>query len=102
MQKHSLYFAALCWAVFFVGLAAVVWIGGGYLGSNLLGAAVAIAIGAGYLVGAFELFRYRQATSSLREAVADLSATPSSLGTWLGRLHPGLRNALMTSSQLMN
>ena len=94
MQKHSLYFAALCWAVFFVGLAAVVWIGGGYLGSNPLGAAVAIAIGAGYLVGAFELFRYRQATSSLREAVADLSATPSSLGTWLGRLHPGLRNAV--------
>ncbi|WNL44603.1 DUF802 domain-containing protein [Dyella sp. BiH032] len=88
MLKHSLYFA-----VFFVGLAAVCWIGGGYLGSNPLGAAVALAIGAGYLVGAFELFRYRQATFSLREAVSDLTTTPPSLGAWLDRLHPSLRNA---------
>lgn len=88
MLKHSLYFV-----VFLVGLAAVCWIGGGYLGSNPLGAAVAMAIGASYLVGSFELFRYRQATASLRAAVAELSATPPSLGGWLERLHPSLRNA---------
>lgn len=92
-MRHSLRFAALCCTVFLVGLAAVGWIGVGYLGSNPLGAAVAAAIGAGYLVGAFELLRYRQATSSLRGAMAELSATPPSLGAWLERLPPGLRHA---------
>ncbi|HEY0199328.1 MAG TPA: DUF802 domain-containing protein [Rhodanobacter sp.] len=81
-------------AVFFVGLAAVCWIGAGYAGSNPLGAAIAMLIGACYLAGALELHRYRQATSTLRHAVTDLSAAPSSLGDWLGRLHPGLRNAV--------
>ncbi len=80
-------------AVFIVGLAAVCWIAGGYLGSNPLGAAVAMLIGACYLAGGLELHRYRQATSTLEHAVAGLSETPSSLGDWLGRLHPSLRNA---------
>ncbi len=80
-------------AVFIVGLAAVCWIAGGYLGSNPLGAAVAMLIGACYLAGGLELHRYRQATSTLEQAVAGLSEPPSSLGDWLGRLHPSLRNA---------
>ena len=92
MQKHSLYFAALCWAVFFVGLAAVVWIGGGYLGSNPLGAAVAIAIGAGYLVGAFELLRYRQAVpgpkvTSSRDDSRELTEFPARLTICNTRKH---------------
>jgi len=80
--------------VFFVGLAAVCWIGVGYVGSNPLGAAVAMVIGACYLAGGLELHRYRQATSTLQHAVTDLSAAPSSLGNWLDRLHPSLRNAV--------
>ncbi|MBN8888142.1 MAG: DUF802 domain-containing protein [Rudaea sp.] len=79
--------------VFFAGLAVVCWIGAGYVGSNPLGAAAALLIGACYLAGAFELYRYRQATASLQLAVADLSAAPPSLDAWLGRLHPSLRNA---------
>lgn len=81
-------------AVFVVGLAAICWVGVGYIGSNPLGAAVALLIGACYVAGAIELHRYRQATSTLQHAVADLSATPSSLGAWLERLHPSLRNAV--------
>ena len=80
-------------AVFFVGLAAVCWIGAGYVGSNPLGLAVTVLIGACYLAGALELYRYGQATSTLEHAVADLSAAPPSLGDWLSRLHPSLRNA---------
>ncbi|APG03541.1 hypothetical protein BJI69_06200 [Luteibacter rhizovicinus DSM 16549] len=81
-------------AVFVVGLVAVCWIGVGYVGSNPLGAAVALLIGACYVAGALELHRYRQATSTLQHAVADLSVAPSSLGSFLERLHPSLRNAV--------
>ena len=81
-------------AVFLVGLAAVCWIGAGYVGSNPLGAAVAMLIGACYLAGGLELHRYRQATSTLQHAVTDLPAAPPSLGDWLDRLHPSLRNAV--------
>jgi hypothetical protein len=80
-------------AVFFVGLAAVCWIGAGYIGSNLLATAVTMLIGACYLAGALELHRYRQATFTLTHAAADLSAAPASLSDWLARLHPSLRNA---------
>jgi len=80
-------------AVFFVGLVAVCWIGAGYVGSNPLATAVTMVIGACYLAGGLELHRYRQATYTLTRAVTDLSATPASLGDWLGRLHPSLRNA---------
>ena len=81
-------------AVFVVGLIAVCWIGVGYVGSNPLGAAVALLIGACYVAGAFELHRYRQATGTLQHAVADLSVPPPSLGSFLERLHPSLRNAV--------
>jgi hypothetical protein len=81
-------------AVFLVGLLAVFWIGIGYVGSNPLGAAVALLIGICYLAGAVELYRYRQATASLQQAVAELSEAPATLGGWLGRLHPTVRNAV--------
>jgi hypothetical protein len=80
--------------VFLVGLAAVCWIGAGYVGSNPLALAVTLLIGACYLAGALELQRYSQATSTLTRAVADLSGPPPELGVWLDRLHPGLRNAV--------
>lgn len=81
-------------AVFALGLAAIGWIVLGYVGSNPLGVAVALLIGAGYLAGALELFRYRRATATLRAAVDDLGETPAELGRWLERLHPGLRHAV--------
>ncbi|WDS37767.1 DUF802 domain-containing protein [Pseudoxanthomonas sp.] len=81
-------------AVFLAGLLAVCWIGVGYIGSNPLGAVVALVIGACYVAGALELHRYCQATATLVAAVADADAAKTSLGTWLDRLHPGLRNAV--------
>ncbi|MFM0360057.1 DUF802 domain-containing protein [Paraburkholderia sediminicola] len=80
--------------VFLVGLAAVCWIGGGYVGSNALALAVTLLIGACYLAGALELRRYSQATSTLARAVAGQSGPPPSLGGWLEPLHPSLRNAV--------
>ena len=81
-------------SVFALGLAAIGWIVAGYIGNNLLGTAIALLIGTCYLAGAFELFRYRQATATLRQAVDELTEPPAELGRWLERLHPGLRHAV--------
>ncbi|WP_442683023.1 DUF802 domain-containing protein [Stenotrophomonas sp. JC08] len=89
MSKNPLRFV-----VFAVGLLAIGWIAAGYVTSNLLGLVVTAVIAACYLAGALELHRYRQATTSLEQAVADVAAAQSDLGAWLGRLHPGLRNAV--------
>jgi hypothetical protein len=80
--------------VFLAGLAAVCWIGAGYVSSNPLALAVTMLIGACYVAGAVELQRYSQATATLARAVMGLSDTPRSLGGWLEPLHPSLRNAV--------
>lgn len=77
--------------MFAAGLAAVCWIGAGYVASNPLALAVTTLIAVAYLAGALELYRYQQATSTLTSALADLSEPPASLGDWLSTLHPGLR-----------
>lgn len=80
--------------VFALGLAAIGWIALGYVGSNPLGVAIALLIGACYLAGAFELLRYRQATATLQRALATPGEPPVELGAWLASLHPGLRHAV--------
>ncbi len=70
------------------------WIAAGYVGSNPLALAVTLLIGACYLAGALELWRYRQATGTLAHAVAGLSKPPAALDGWLEPLDPSLRNAV--------
>ncbi len=89
MSRHHFPFV-----VFFAGLAAVCWIAFGYIGSNPLALAVTLLVGAGYLAGALELHRYRQATATLAHAVTQLSEPPSQLSAWLEPLHPSLRSAV--------
>lgn len=88
MLSRNLFLAA----VFLLGLCAVCWIGAGYVLSNPLALLVCLLIAAGYLAGALELHRYRQATASLSAALAEVASAQSGLGNWLGRLHPSLRN----------
>ncbi len=78
--------------LFLAGLAAVCWIAVGYVGANPLALSVTLLIGACYVVGGWELYRYRQATATLAGSVADLSTPPAALAEWLARLHPSLRN----------
>ncbi|MDM0024602.1 DUF802 domain-containing protein [Variovorax saccharolyticus] len=85
---------SLQFAAFFVGLAAVCWVGAGYIGSNPLALAITLLVAAFYLMGALELHRFHQATATLSSAVEDLSVPPASLGQWLDRLHPSLQNAV--------
>ncbi|NLP63710.1 DUF802 domain-containing protein [Paraburkholderia sacchari] len=83
--------------VFLAGLAAVCWIAAGYAGSNPLALAVTVLIGACYVAGAFELYRYKQATATLAHAVGGVGTAPmpaASLGGWLDQLHPSLRSAV--------
>lgn len=89
MFKNSLYLV-----VFLLGLTAVCWIGAGYVGSNPVGAAVALLIGACYLAGGVELYRYRQGTRALEAAVRDVSAANEGLAGWLQRVPPALRHAV--------
>ncbi|MEX3842798.1 DUF802 domain-containing protein [Paraburkholderia sp. BR10882] len=80
--------------VFVVGLAAVCWIGAGYAVTNPLASAVTLLIGACYVTGAWELYRFHQATTTLAQAIAQLNTPPARLAGWLDTLHPGLRNAV--------
>lgn len=80
--------------IFVAGLAAVCWVGAGYVGSNALALAVTVLIGACYIAGALELRRYSQATANLASTVGALAAPPRNLADCLEPLHPSLRNAV--------
>lgn len=84
----------LDFVVSFAGLAVVCWIGAGYAGSNPLALAVTLLIGTCYVAGALELHRYHQRTSNLTQAVAALSAPPTSLDAWLERVPAKLRGTV--------
>jgi hypothetical protein len=79
---------------FLFGAAALVWVGAGFMGSNLLALAVTAVIAAVYTFGAWELRQFRRATLSLSEALAKIPEHMPSLGDWLNNLHPSLRNAV--------
>jgi hypothetical protein len=80
-------------AVFAVGLAAVGWVGWGFVGASPLALAMTAVIGAVYVLGAYELMQFRAATASLATALAGSRAEPlADLGDWLGRMAPSLRN----------
>ncbi len=81
-------------AAFSVGLAAVCWMGIGHIGSNPLALAMTVLIGAFYLMGAIELHRFQQATSSLSQALMGMPDPLPSLGPWLIQVHPSLQNAV--------
>jgi len=80
--------------VFLAGLLVVCWIGIGYLGNHPLAAVVAALIAACYLVGAFELLRYRRATGTLAQALPALAEAGEQAETWLARLDPSLRQSV--------
>ncbi len=86
MNKH------LGIAAFGVGLIAVVWVGAGYAASHPLALAMTSLILAFYLMGALELRRFHQATSSLAAALAVNPGQLANLGDWLGKVHPSLQS----------
>ena len=77
---------------FLLGAMVVVWVGVGFAGSHLLALMMTLVIGVVYGVGALELHRFRQATSSLSTALAAIPDTLTNLNDWLGSVHASLQN----------
>src|SRR4051812_7805905 len=82
-------------AALLAGLACIAWVGAGYAGtSHLLALAITALIGAFFVFGAVELWRFRQATDQLTGLLADSATPPASLAPWLERLPATLRHAV--------
>lgn len=79
---------------FLLGLAALGWIGAGYLGGHGLALAVTAVIAAFYLAGGLELRRFRADTLALSDRLADLKEPPAQLDHWLAGVPPSLRGAV--------
>ena len=72
-------------AAFALGVAAVAWVAWGYVGSSPLALTMTLLIGAVYGVGAFELWRFQQATAGLRAALDQVTDPLPGLAGWLAR-----------------
>ena len=78
--------------IFTLGLAAVAWVGWGFVGTSWIALSMTAAIGVVYVLGALELRRFRGATATLSEALPQTASALSDLGAWLARLHPSLQH----------
>jgi intracellular sulfur oxidation DsrE/DsrF family protein len=81
-------------SAFALGLAAVLWVGSGFVGSSWLALAMTVAIGAAYLLGAWELVQYRRTTAALGAAVAGVPQPLADLAAWLERVPASLRDTV--------
>ena len=81
-------------AAFALGAVAILWIGSGFVGTDLLALTVTLLIGLVYGIGCFEMLQYRQATTALAVALDNAPANADSLDQWLLKLPPSLQNAV--------
>ncbi len=83
------------WIAFATGLAAIAWVGAGFVGTHALALAMTVAIAAAYLLGTHELRQYRADTAALAVALAQAPAPEAtSLGDWLAGVPAALRTAV--------
>lgn len=85
--------------VFLAGLAAVAWIGSGYVGTHPLALSITVLIGLVYLAGAWELFRFQRTTAALAQTLQGLQSRPESLSVWLAAVPAGLRQSVQRRVQ---
>ncbi|MDB5822309.1 MAG: hypothetical protein JWR21_1013 [Herminiimonas sp.] len=90
MIKHSS--KHLFGITFVVGLAVIVWVAAGFIGSSVLALAMTAIIGAVYVVGALELRQFRAATSTLTAALAAIPDNLAELDDWLPSVPSSLQN----------
>ncbi len=88
MHKH------LFSVAFFLGALGIVWIGTGFIHDNLLALTMTILIGLVYAYGALELRHFRQATSTLTNALGALPDNLPVLGEWLACIDGALQNSV--------
>jgi hypothetical protein len=76
---------------FFLGATAIVWIGIGFFGSDVLALSMTAIIGAVYAFGALELHRFRQISATLAAALEAIPAQLNDLSDWLHRVPASLQ-----------
>jgi len=79
---------------FILGAAAIVWIGGMFIGTDTLGFGVTVLIAVVYAIGALELLQFRRATISLNKSLIALVQPIDDFYQWLISLDPSLQNAV--------
>jgi hypothetical protein len=79
---------------FAAGLAVVVWVAWGFVGVNALALGITGLIAGVYLLGGWELWRYRAQTAVLDAALEAAAAPPPLLDDWLARVPLPLRAAV--------
>ncbi|QCB44581.1 DUF802 domain-containing protein [Hydrogenophaga sp. PAMC20947] len=79
---------------FLLGLAAILWVGAGFVGTSHIALAMTFAIAAAYLAGALEIRRYRGLTKGLAGALAQVPEPLNQLGDWLGSVPAPLQHSV--------
>lgn len=77
-----------------LGAAAVIWIGSGFVYTNILALTMTAIIGVVYGFGAFELRQFRSDSSTLADALAAIPDNLSNLSAWLDSVPASLRNSV--------
>jgi Domain of unknown function (DUF802) len=81
-------------AAFAIGLAAIGWVGAGYVHTHPLALGITLLIATFYLMGALELQRFHRDSAALQRALTALGEAPADLGGWLGALPATLSSAV--------
>ncbi|WP_439517609.1 hypothetical protein [Hydrogenophaga sp.] len=81
-------------AAFVLGLAAIAWVGVGFVGTGGIALTMTVLMGAVYLLGAQEIRRFRAVSFSLAQACSNVPPSVGSLDEWLTRVPGALQNAV--------
>lgn len=81
-------------AAFLLGLAAILWVGSGFVGTSHIALAMTFAIAVAYFVGALEVRRYRGLTNGLAAALEKVPEPLSQLDDWLKSVPQPLQHAV--------
>ncbi|MBL8389147.1 MAG: DUF802 domain-containing protein [Hydrogenophaga sp.] len=92
-EKTSSY-RALTVGAFITGLAVVLWVASGFVGTGVFALGMTLLIAAVYLTGAWELRRFAQTTTALNTALNQIPQPLTALADWLPRVPAPLRNAV--------
>lgn len=79
---------------FLIGAIIVIWMGANFVGSDTLALSMIILIGGVYVFGCWELYRYRQATLGLSDALTSITQPVIDLPAWINTLDGSLHNAV--------
>lgn len=79
---------------FLLGAVAVVWIGSGFVTTNILALTMTAIIGVVYGFGVLELRQFRSATSTLADALAAIPDNLPNLSGWLDSVPASLQNSV--------